>query len=56
MLEMMIKTTFATVSMMPSPQQKFRKSKNVQNKLQFQRVSKRFKSDIHCVRNVGNDD
>ena len=27
----------------------------MQNKQQFLKVSKRAKSDIHCVRNVGND-
>ena len=28
----------------------------MEKKLQFRKVSKRYKSDIHCVRNVGSDD
>ena len=28
----------------------------VKKALQFRKVSKRYKSDIHCVRNVGIDD
>ena len=29
---------------------------NVQNKMQFQKLWNHYKSDIHCVRNVGNND
>ena len=56
MWEVMIWTTFTIVSMGRITGVEFRKSQNVQNKLEFRKVSKRCKSDIHSVLNVGNDD
>ena len=56
MLEMMIKTMFAIVSMMCITGVEISQKPNVQNKLQFRKVWKHYKSDIHCVFNIGNDD
>ena len=47
---------FAIDSMMRITTVEFSQNPKRENKLQFRKVSKRFKSDIHCVRNVGNDD
>ena len=47
---------FAIDSMMRITTVEFSYKPNVQNKQQLRNVSKRCKSDIHCVRNVGNDD
>ena len=55
MLEMMIKTMFAIVSMMRITTVEISKKPNVQNKLQFWKVLKHCKSHIHCVHIVGKD-
>ena len=47
---------FAIVNMMRITGVVIRKSQNVQNRQQFRKVSKHYKSYIHCVRYVGNDD
>ena len=52
MLEMMIKTIFAIVSMMRIT---ISLKPNVQNKLQFRKVLKHCKSHIQSVGIVGND-
>ena len=56
MSEMMIWTMFEIVSMMRITGVEISKSRNVKNKLQFQKVWKHCKSYIHFVRHVGNDD
>ena len=55
MLEMMIKTMFATVNMMLITTVEISQKPNVQSKLQFWKVLKHCKPHIHCVHIVGND-
>ena len=55
MSEMWIWTMFAIANMMNITGVVVSKKSTVQNKQQFRKVSKHFKSYIHCVRNVGND-
>ena len=56
MSEMMIYPLFAMVSMMRIRGVDISQKQNVQNKLQFRTVWKHYKSYIHYVRDVGNDD
>ena len=56
MLEMMVWTMFAIVSMMRIIGVEILKSQNVQNNLHIWKIWKHGKSFIHCVRHVGNDD
>ena len=44
------------VSMMRIRGVEISKNQNVQNKMQFQKLWNHYKSDIHIVRHVGNDD
>ena len=56
MSEMMIWTMFAIVCMVRITGVEISKKSKCANKLQFRKVWKHCKSDIHCVRYVVNDD
>ena len=56
MSEMMIQTMFAIVNMMRITGEEISKKSKCAKQTEFRKVSKHFKSYIHCVRYVGNDD
>ena len=56
MLEMMIQTMFAMVSMMRITGVEISKKSKCAKQTAISKSFERFKPDIHSVRNVGNDD
>ena len=56
MLEMMIQTMFAIVSMMRITGVEISKKAKCAKQTAVSKSFKRFKSDIHIVRHVGNED